>query len=102
MLFTPYIELLARRSVSAEQNRTLLDLIYQSIPAADFSRALLQNAKGMAVVKMKDSGWVDCGTPERLLASLARATHLRPQWVEAVRRAVQSQLAGPLSLDHRA
>ena len=100
MLFTAYAAVLAEGG-GPEPNRTLLNQIYQSIPAADFSRAVLQRARGMAVVKMKGSGWSDCGTPERLLTSLSRATHLRPQWIEAVRRAVQSQLPGPLSLDHR-
>lgn len=102
MLFTSYAEVLAQGGETAEHNRTLLDQIYQSIPAADFSRAVLQKAKGMAVVKMKGSGWSDCGTPERLLTSLARATHLRPQWIDEIRRAVQSQLPGPLSIDHSA
>jgi mannose-1-phosphate guanylyltransferase len=102
MLFTSYAEVLAQVDLTAEQDRTLLDQIYQSIPAADFSRAVLQKARGMAVVKMKGSGWSDCGTPERLLTSLARATHLRPQWIAEVRRAVQSHLASPLYLDHGA
>lgn len=102
MLFTPYAEVLAEGGGSGDENRALLDQIYQSIPAADFSRAVLQKARGMAVVKMKDSGWSDCGTPERLLSSLARATQLRPQWIAEVRRAVLSQLRDPLSLDRGA
>lgn len=102
MLFTSYAEVLAQGAGRAEQNKALLRQIYQSIPAADFSRSVLQKAKGLAVVKMKESGWCDCGTPERLLTSLARATHLRPQWIEAVRRAVQTQLSSPVPLDNGA
>lgn len=102
MLFTSYSDALAQGGLADEQQFALLDQIYQAIPVADFSRAVLQKVKGMAVVKMKGSGWSDCGTPERLLTSLARATHLRPQWIDEIRRAVQSQLPAPLSLDHSA
>jgi mannose-1-phosphate guanylyltransferase len=102
MLFTSYAECLAQGGETADGNRMLLRQIYQSIPAADFSRTVLQKAKGMAVVKMKDSGWSDCGTPERLITSLARARHLPPQWTTAVRRAALSQLPGPLSHEHGA
>jgi hypothetical protein len=38
---------------------------------ADFSRDLMQAAGGLAVVPMVDSGWFDCGTPERLVAWLS-------------------------------
>jgi len=94
MLFTAYAEVLAQDGELADQDKALLDQIYQSIPAADFSRAVLQNAQGMAVVKMKDSGWCDCGTPEGLLTSLARVPRPRPPRIEAVRRAVQTHLRG--------
>ena len=40
---------------------------------ADFSREVLQAARGLAVVPLIDAGWFDCGTPERLFDYL-RAT----------------------------
>lgn len=44
--------------------------LYEALAPADFSRAVLQAARGLAVVPVIDSGWLDCGTPERLLAWL--------------------------------
>jgi mannose-1-phosphate guanylyltransferase len=44
--------------------------IYAQIPSADFSRHVLERAAGLAVVEMRGAGWSDCGTPERLFASL--------------------------------
>jgi mannose-1-phosphate guanylyltransferase len=47
--------------------------LYQRLLPADFSREVLQLARGLAVVPLIDSGWFDCGTPERLFEWL-RAT----------------------------
>jgi mannose-1-phosphate guanylyltransferase len=47
--------------------------IYRQLVPADFSREVLQCARGLAVVPMIDAGWFDCGTPERLFEYL-RAT----------------------------
>jgi mannose-1-phosphate guanylyltransferase len=73
-LFNRYVEALAenggRRDVAADQ---LLERLYRSMPRADFSRSILQNVQGTAVVTLKDSGWCDCGTPERLLGCLGDA-----------------------------
>ena len=49
----------------------LLSLLYDRMRPADFSRDLMQAAGGLAVVPMVDSGWFDCGTPERLVAWLS-------------------------------
>lgn len=56
-----------RSSAIAE---SLLANLYRSMPRADFSRSILQNVRGTAVVKLKGSGWCDCGTPARLLGCL--------------------------------
>jgi mannose-1-phosphate guanylyltransferase len=43
---------------------------YEGMPAADFSRDLVAGASGLWVTPMLDSGWSDCGTPERLSAAI--------------------------------
>lgn len=48
-----------------------LHRMYRDLPPADFSREVLQVARGLAVVPVIDSGWFDCGTPERLIEYLA-------------------------------
>jgi len=53
--------------------RQARDLLYRLLLPADFSREILQVARGLAVVPLIDSGWFDCGTPERLFEWL-RAT----------------------------
>jgi hypothetical protein len=37
------------------------------MPAADLSKAVLENADGLSMVPMVNAGWSDCGTPKRLL-----------------------------------
>jgi mannose-1-phosphate guanylyltransferase len=49
----------------------LLSLLYERMRPADFSRDMMQVTSGLAVVPMVDSGWFDCGTPERLVAWLS-------------------------------
>jgi mannose-1-phosphate guanylyltransferase len=66
--FATYIERV--RADEASQWRARL---YKDLLPADFSRAVLQNATGLAVVPLVDAGWFDCGTPERLVEWL-RAT----------------------------
>jgi len=46
-----------------------LQATYERLPAADFSRDLVAGASGLWVTPMLDSGWSDCGTPERLQAA---------------------------------
>jgi mannose-1-phosphate guanylyltransferase len=60
--FNNYIER-ARRPESVASR----DLLYRTIPAADFSRVVLEKAAGLAVVPLVNSGWFDCGTPERFI-----------------------------------
>jgi mannose-1-phosphate guanylyltransferase len=70
-LFDTYVEALARNGGRPHAAAdSLLARLYTSMPPADFSRAILENARGLAVVKLRESGWCDCGTPERLLTCL--------------------------------
>lgn len=48
----------------------LLARIFERLPPADFSRALLAKASGLTVTRVTDSGWSDLGTPQRVLDSL--------------------------------
>jgi mannose-1-phosphate guanylyltransferase len=52
------------------QERDLVEEIYASMPAGDFSRDVLEHAHGLEVVSLPECGWSDWGTPERVLASL--------------------------------
>jgi mannose-1-phosphate guanylyltransferase len=60
--------------------------LYGDMPTADFSRNVLQVSAGLAVVPVVDSGWFDCGTPERLLEWLS-ATADPPGILARLRRA---------------
>jgi mannose-1-phosphate guanylyltransferase len=59
--FDGYLKQIGRPNV-----RQLRDVLYGDLMPADFSREVLQIAQGLAVVPLIDSGWFDCGTPERL------------------------------------
>ena len=58
------------RHETGAQDRSLVSGIYARMPAADFSRDVLQHADGLEVVPLPECGWSDWGTPERVLASL--------------------------------
>jgi mannose-1-phosphate guanylyltransferase len=60
--FGHYIDRARRPEAAASRN-----LLYRTIPAADFSRVVLEKAVGLAVVPLANSGWFDCGTPERFV-----------------------------------
>lgn len=47
-----------------------LQQVYAEMEPADLSRDVLERAPGLAVVRMRDAGWSDCGTPERLAECL--------------------------------
>lgn len=66
--FGPYVECATRPDARGRRER-----LYQELLPADFSRGVLQNASGLALVPLVDAGWFDCGTPERLVEWL-RAT----------------------------
>ncbi len=56
--------------IDTAEGDEILQSIYREMPAADFSRDVLERARGLAVVPMLDAGWSDCGTPQRLMAAL--------------------------------
>jgi mannose-1-phosphate guanylyltransferase len=56
--------------IDTPDGREVLRDIYRDMLPADFSRDVLERARGLAVVPMIDAGWSDCGTPERLIAAL--------------------------------
>ena len=56
----------------------LLDHIYSGMMPADFSRDVLQQARGLVVAPVRDAGWSDWGSPRRVLESLrGMAKHRR-------------------------
>ena len=59
-----------RASLGAADEAPVRQEIYARLPALDLSRDLLSSQRGLAVVEMKDAGWSDCGTPERLFECL--------------------------------
>ena len=67
--FGPYVECAATPQAGAWRSR-----LYRDLDPADFSRAVLQNAEGLAVVPLVDAGWFDCGTPERLVEWLRKTS----------------------------
>jgi mannose-1-phosphate guanylyltransferase len=48
-----------------------LDYAYRTMARANFSRDVLSNLRGLAVVSVEGSGWTDWGSPARVFASLA-------------------------------
>ena len=92
-LFEEYVAFQAEQGNAAPQDGDLfLERLYQSMPPADFSRAILQNTAGLGVVRLRDSGWCDCGTPERLLTCLDdRTVDKHPQLLQAILHSIQTE-----------
>jgi mannose-1-phosphate guanylyltransferase len=65
--------------------------IYTKLPVTDFSRDILQHAKGLAVTPMIDAGWTDCGTPESLFRAM-EPSHERARLLARIER--QAPLLG--------
>lgn len=63
--FMAYRELIGHRGAE-----DFLRGLYPGLPMTDFCRDVLQPAKGLAVTPMIDTGWSDCGTPERLFRAM--------------------------------
>jgi len=57
-------------AVRAGDERSLLGSLYADMPPADFSSDVLQRAHDLWVVPLRECGWSDWGTPERVLESL--------------------------------
>jgi hypothetical protein len=89
--FDTYVTVLERNGGRADATAdALLDRLYRSMAPADFSRCVLQNAEGLAVVRLKNSGWCDCGTPDRLATCLEGTANRRPLILDAIRRSMES------------
>jgi mannose-1-phosphate guanylyltransferase len=52
------------------EERLALRALYARLPAADFSREVLERARDLRLVALRPCGWSDWGTPERVLNSL--------------------------------
>lgn len=59
-----------RRAIGAPDEREILEGLYESMPPADFSRDVLEKARGLRVAPLSPCGWSDWGTPERVMQSL--------------------------------
>jgi mannose-1-phosphate guanylyltransferase len=93
-LFNRYVDELAKSDGHPGATADgLLTQLYRSMRRADFSRSVLQRARGTAVVKLKGSGWCDCGTPQRLLACLGEAIGRGRK--QALKAALNSMIAVP-------
>ncbi len=66
-----------RRVVGENSEEATLTRLYESMPAADFSRDVLERARGLRVVSLLPCGWSDWGTPERVLNSLRGTDQFR-------------------------
>jgi mannose-1-phosphate guanylyltransferase len=85
--YAPQVALpLARysRSLGTGASERCLDEAYEAIPVSDLSRDVLERARDLRVVPLVDSGWCDCGTPERLFQTVS------PREAERLRRAYES------------
>ena len=71
---------------AAEAIRRDHDSLYHVLPEGDFSRQVLSACSDrLAVLRFRDMGWNDLGTPERLFATLDRAG-IVPHWKAENRR----------------
>lgn len=71
--------------------RLHVDALYRRLPTADFSRAVLERARGLRVTRVERCGWADWGTPERVIESIQGTPELEPllrRMVEGRRREV--------------
>jgi mannose-1-phosphate guanylyltransferase len=71
-LFEQYLRHIGEPSVLKARHE-----LYAQLVPADFSREVLQPARGLAVVPLIDAGWFDCGTPERLFEFLRTAPEMQ-------------------------
>jgi len=69
----------------------LLERLYAKMEPANFSRDVLEKARGLGVMPVKDSGWSDWGTPRRVFESLRGA----PSGQRLLMRLAISREAGP-------
>ena len=61
-----------------------LKIAYRAVPVVDFSREILTpQSHRFLVVRDRDSGWTDLGTPERVVETLTQ-NRVRPAWLAEV------------------
>jgi mannose-1-phosphate guanylyltransferase len=77
----------------------LLKDIYRGLPTADLSRDVLQHSRALAVVRMDEAGWSDCGTPDRLYRALQACGELDTLRARLAARRVRG---APATLPRRA
>jgi mannose-1-phosphate guanylyltransferase len=70
------------RLVGTEDESAFLRQIYQDLPAADFSRDVIEKANGLVVESLQSCGWSDWGTPQRVLNSLEGTN----DWLDLVKK----------------
>ena len=76
--------------------RAHVDAIYRRLGAADFSREVLERARGLRVTRVEACGWADWGTPERVLETVRETPEFEPllrRMVEGRRREVTKSQA---------
>ena len=67
-----------------------LDSAYHLQPAVDFSHDVLTNVtQRLQVLRDRTSGWVDLGSPARVLATLTQ-NGIEPEWVTEQDRSISS------------
>ena len=73
------------------RRRPNVDALYGRLRAVDFSRAVLERARGLRVTRVERCGWADWGTPERVIDSVQGTPDFEPllrRMVEGRRRRV--------------
>lgn len=66
-----------RTLIRAAHRPAMLEAAYSVLPECNFSTAVLQHACGeLRVIAMREAGWSDIGTPERLSRAVGHQEHL--------------------------
>lgn len=58
-------------AIGSPHEARMLERAYAEMPRASFSRDVLEQSTGLAVLPVAGSGWSDWGSPQRVFASLA-------------------------------
>lgn len=84
-----------RAAVTASGSAMAMRATYEVMRDANFSQVVLAATAGLTAAAVKDSGWCDWGTPDRVLASLEGTPHLLPllERLESARRPQRRRMA---------
>jgi mannose-1-phosphate guanylyltransferase len=82
------------RSIGRAHERRLREEIYRELLPADLQSEVLPQVRGLAVSALRDEGWTDCTTPERLFEAL-RGTPALAELLGRLRRARPPALVRP-------